>query len=267
MKRIIVHSGVFHADDCMCVAIAKTINPDVIVERKTLQQITEDDKNDPETIIADIGYGEFDHHQPDAKLREDGNKYAACGLMFEKFKLELFPDEASAELFRNRYIIPIEDADNGISSNPLSYVIIDFRPDALNTSGVDMMYKFNEAVDFIQKILERAIDQAKAATKAKKKIKFLEESAINGLLVTEEYFPTPLLIDSSITLEVSPSLRGGYQLCTVKVAEGSFIDKLILPEEWLTNKPEGCTFVHQNRFIASFDDKESAVKAAMTLVS
>ena len=267
MKRIIVHSGVFHADDCMCVAIAKTINPDVMIERKSLQQITEDDKNDPDTIIADIGYGEFDHHQPDAKLREDGNKYAACGLMFEKFKLELFPNETSAESFRNKYIIPIEDADNGISNNTLAYAIVDFRPDCLSNSPATMESSFKEAVNFIQGILQRNINQAKANVEAIKKIKSLEESAINGLLITEEYFPTPLLIDSSITLEVSPSLRGGYQICTVKVAEGSFMDKLILPEEWLTNKPEGCTFVHQNRFIASFDNKESAVKAAMRLVS
>ena len=32
-QKIVVHGGVFHADDVMCVAMAKALNPEVKVER------------------------------------------------------------------------------------------------------------------------------------------------------------------------------------------------------------------------------------------
>ena len=39
-----------------------------------------------------------------------------------------------------------------------------------------------------------------------------------------------------------------------------------LPESWLQEKPNGCTFVHANRFIAAFDTEANAVNAAKNLL-
>ena len=267
MKKVIVHNGVFHADDCMVVAMMKWLYPEIVVERKGINQITDEDKNDPDILIADIGYGEFDHHQKDAKLRSDGNKHAACGLVFEKFKNELFPDESSARLFRNSFIIPIEDADNGISHNSITSAIIAFRPNILNNSPTAMESRFDEAVDFLYDILMRAINNAKADVIAKEMVTGFEKDFPDGILIREDYFPVELLCDSSIVLEISKNLRGGYQIVTVKVNNNSFEDKISLPLAWLEIKPDGCNFVHQNRFIASFDTKDQAISAAKKVIA
>lgn len=89
IKQIIVHNGTFHADDVICVAILSIINPAVTVSRLPLSCIPAN--VDDATIIADIGFGEYDHHQEDAKCRSDGKKHAACGLVFRRFEHLLFP--------------------------------------------------------------------------------------------------------------------------------------------------------------------------------
>lgn len=81
IRRIIVHDGTFHADDVLCVAMVQLINANVVVERMPLSQLPTNVPAD--TIIVDIGYGKYDHHQVDARLRSDGKKFAACGLLLQ----------------------------------------------------------------------------------------------------------------------------------------------------------------------------------------
>lgn len=77
-NRAITHAGVFHGDDVMATAFIKMINPDLKVERAA--QVPE---NLPEKVLVfDIGMGEFDHHQKDNEVRENGVPYAACGKLW-----------------------------------------------------------------------------------------------------------------------------------------------------------------------------------------
>ena len=48
--------------------------------------------------VADIGGGKYDHHQKEAAVREDGAKYAACGLLYNEWKNELFNKSSSRNL-------------------------------------------------------------------------------------------------------------------------------------------------------------------------
>ena len=109
--KLIVHGGVFHADDVSTAAVLRELNPDLTVERAF--KVPEDRENN--TIIADIGGGRFDHHKKDKELREDGNPYAAIGLVLRDFDDRIFPDGVSEQLQND--IQRIEDADNGIGSS------------------------------------------------------------------------------------------------------------------------------------------------------
>ena len=109
--KLIVHGGVFHADDVLTAAVLRELNPDLTVERAF--KVPEDRENN--TIIADIGGGRFDHHKKDKELREDGNPYAAIGLVLRDFDDRIFPDGVSEQLQND--IQRIEDADNGIGSS------------------------------------------------------------------------------------------------------------------------------------------------------
>ena len=54
---------------------------------------------------------------------------------------------------------------------------------------------------------------------------------------------------------------GGYNLQAVPPQPESFEKRIPLPEEWLAEKPEGASFVHQGLFIAAFDTREHAIEA------
>ena len=78
-KKIVVHAGLFHADDVLCVAMMRILNADISVERvyKVPEHVDDD------TIVADIGGGKYDHHQANAPIRRDGFPHCAASLMWE----------------------------------------------------------------------------------------------------------------------------------------------------------------------------------------
>ena len=268
---IIVHSGVFHTDDVFCVAMAEIINPCIKVERvarlDSLNDISET------TIVCDIGGGKFDHHQSDAEVAEDGHKHAACGLFFREFWEDLFPDEKSANKFRDKYIIPVELQDNGVESNPLSLAISRFNP--LWTEEGTESIRFKEAVDFVKRLIKNEIEYAKSIVLLADEIveQACESANDKRIVILERYVPymgTVIKHDEPKFI-IYPSNRGGYILTTVpdmSVETGGKFNppRIPLSKDWLQNKPEGCTFCHPALFISSFDTEENAIKAAKSLL-
>lgn len=265
-KKIIVHGGKFHADDLLCVAMAKVITSGVIsYERKNTITFEDlDGFNKGEVIICDIGGGKYDHHQADAEVKENGHKYAACGLFYKDFASALFPDEDSINLFRQKYIEEVEEVDNGYTvKGALSQAIASFLPTWQNQDNESWNKQFELALNWLIPIIKNEQNQAVTNLAAKNLVVKYEKEMKDELLIIENYFPTQLLIDSKFKFEVSKSLRGGYQLLTVKKELNSLEDKVILPRLWTdkNNKPEGMTFIHNARFIACFDTKEHAIDA------
>ena len=78
----ITHSGTMHADEVFATAFLDLYLEDVRVFRTN--------KIDEETdaLIYDIGRGEFDHHQLDARKRDNGITYSSLGLLWDKFGRE-----------------------------------------------------------------------------------------------------------------------------------------------------------------------------------
>lgn len=150
INKIIVHGGVFHADDVLCCAMARIINPDVVIERSN-NPAPEDVASDGSsgTWVADVGLGRFDHHQLDVKLHTDGTKYAACGLLYEVWKPVLMDgiDHNSIAAFETlmRYI---ECADNGGMMAMANTIVNSFRPCWDDDYSMDD--GFNDAVNFME---------------------------------------------------------------------------------------------------------------------
>ena len=152
-KKMIVHGSKPHTDDAMCAALAKILNPDIIIER--CNEITDEMKNDPEVIICDIGGGKYDHHQEDVKLHEDGTKYAACTLLFEDFKDQLFKTENGKENFEKLLRI-LEYTDNTGNTNLISMSLNKLTPTWNETSFTDED-AFFMMVDKLKAIIEAQI--------------------------------------------------------------------------------------------------------------
>ena len=111
-RRLVVHPGGFHCDDVLVAAMMLEINPDIEIQRLAGPAM-EEAMADPSALVADIGGGPFDHHQPDAARRPDGRKHAACGLVHEEFSELLRPRNPEAAAAFDIWLEAIEDADNG----------------------------------------------------------------------------------------------------------------------------------------------------------
>ncbi|MCD8133028.1 MAG: MYG1 family protein [Clostridiales bacterium] len=260
VSKLIVHGGVFHADDVMCAALVRMINPDVQVER--VFQVPENPEDG--TVVADIGGGRYDHHQSDAEKRENGEKYAACGLLLRDCWRQIFPDEASYRSFDEDVIRPIERMDNGVVSNPFSLAVSSFVPNWDSEETMDQA--FESAVAFVTGFLDRRVETAKSGLRAAHIVEESLENSNGGIVVLPQFCPWQnTLVLSSARFVVYPSNRGGYNLQTVPEKVNGFTAKQSIPEEWLTERPEGCSFVHQALFLAAFDTEEHAVSAAKNI--
>lgn len=259
---IMVHGGKFHADDVCCVALAKVLKPGVSVIRTTT--VPEDV---PETtIVCDIGRGEFDHHQTDNEVRENGIPYAAFGKMWRAFGHLLLPDEKSWEKFETTFVQPIDGADNGVASNQFSQLISEFNPSF--TESKDPFSAFMEAVEFVIPLMERKIKLIKDAESCRHEVAEAVRAANGGVVVLNRFLPwQEIVVPSANKVVVFPSNRGGWNCQAVPVELGSFETKVSLlcsgftPEE-LCRVEEGMSFVHTAGFLAAFDTKEHAISFA-----
>ena len=77
----ITHSGTMHADEVFATAFLDLYKKNIKVFRTT--NINPEEY--PEKTIYDVGRGKFDHHQEDARVRENGIKYCSLGLLWEEY--------------------------------------------------------------------------------------------------------------------------------------------------------------------------------------
>lgn len=285
VTHLYVHGGMMHADDVLAAAMLKELRPDLVIERvRALPDPLPD-----HALAADIGGGVFDHHQPDAALREDGHKHAACGLVLEAVQDDLFPDGVPAPFAED--VRSIEDQDNGVApgkENPLTNLVRGMNPQWDETRTLDQA--FSEAVDFVQaeylkpyrergklslaeqKILtdKQAVLDARRAD-ATEKAKTVVRDAFarsDGFTVVFDKAGVPwkdALCPTSARYVVYPSARGGWNLQCVPPEPRSFAQKEPLPESWLSKEgreQSGATFVHPGRFLAAFPTRETAIAGA-----
>lgn len=253
-----IHSGKFHCDDVACVALMRCAYGDVTVHRVAS---VDGLANDPDNgvFIADIGGGMFDHHQPDARLRADGSKYAACGLL-----LEWLVEHGALELhgamddFLEKFILPIELQDNyGAPRNPLSEGVVQ-----LNQLGAE---GFESACDMLTQIFRAYLQGAKARADAKAAVLADFDKSDGKLVVLDRFQPgwLSVLAPLGVMLGAYPSNRGGWNLQVCSLPGEPM--PVVLPASWSSDIEE-CTFVHANGFLAAFSTKEAAVKAAGQLI-
>ena len=102
-KKIITHSGVFHADELLAIAMIRAITKQSLpVER--VRVVSDEDINDPTVIVLDVGgqldssLNNFDHHQ-------DQDLPAACMLIAEYINLDKW--------LVDNLVMPVSLADTG----------------------------------------------------------------------------------------------------------------------------------------------------------
>ena len=243
MKKVIVHDGLFHADDVLSVALIHRFLGEVEVERK--RTITPEEMDDPDVWVVDVGGCHnpetscFDHHH-------DRNLPASCVLvLYRLLEIKAVRFEFCEEI--KEAVTAISDIDrNGLSE------FNGFQVNSLINSFNNIKDGFNYAIGVMGTFIESVMDT----------VNKIEESRIlwdNGEQVNE-----------------------GIKICTsypIKWKEYEDSKFLIVPEkgDWkllskdsalypiATNGKE--KFLHAGKFIAVFLTKEDAIASAINSVN
>ena len=283
----ITHSGTFHADEVFSTLILSKIKEEIILIR-----LPEVRKQYEDKIIYDIGGGKFDHHQLGGNgNRDNGVKYAACGLIWKEFgkkmlgKYNIEEIDYVWEYIDNNLIQFIDANDNGqLPKLPadyrnvhISYLIGLFNPRW--DESIDSDLRFIEAIKFAQIIFDEFLMDTFSKIKAKKQVDEAIDKSENGVLLLKEFMPWKEFVLSSknpkastINFVVIPSNRGGYNVYAVPVQIGSFENRKLLPEQWRGLRDEElqkttgiktARFCHNGGFICSAEEKDDAIEMAM----
>lgn len=276
--KAITHGGIFHSDDIMATAIIRKIKPDITITRVNgrINEVSDD------TIVYDIGGGEYDHHQKGGeKYRINGEKFSSVGLIWKDFGW--FIVNGNYEIWKEvdkRIIEGIDRRDNGIAINE-EYSFGDII-NSMNLSWDEEETPneaFFKAVDIAEMVLNRLIERATSKVKAKTEVMEAINNKGEGInyLILNKFIPwNDHVIEANkdgnnIDFVIFPSNRGGFNLQTVSKESFSRESRISLPKEWGGETPEKLNeligiedsiFTHPGLFMAAFGSIESAIKAA-----
>ena len=240
------HSGKFHADDVFSAALLLYLNPEITITRGN--QVPEN----YEGLVFDIGRGQYDHHQKDSRIRDNGVPYAAFGLLWEKLGPEILGEELALK-FDESFVQPLDINDNTGEKNELATLIGNFNPGWDSKSSNDEA--FFQAVSVAGMILENKFERYLGNERADRRVEeVLTEHAASlasgdtpaentNILILPEFIPCQKrLSETNIAFVIFPSNRGGYCIQPQK-KEYSMNYKCSFPSSWLGLEGEELSLV------------------------
>lgn len=276
--KAFTHSGKFHADDVFSSALLLYLNPQITITRGN--QVPEG----YDGIVFDIGRGQYDHHQRDSRVRENGVPYAAFGLLWEELGGEILGGTL-AQRFDEEFVQPLDNNDNTGEKNELASLIGNFNPVWDETEAADgvteeerdrgLSVGFLRAVQVAGLILENKFARYRADARADEKInQVLAMQETQGgdarILVLPEFVPCQKrLKETDIAFVIFPSNRGGYCIQPQKKPD-SMNYKCSFPKQWLGLENEelqvatglaSAGFCHKCGFLMTVGDEADAIRA------
>ena len=283
--NLVTHSGTFHPDDVFSTMfLANYIDNPIVVRVSDTKDANED------AIIYDIGYGEFDHHGPNALYRNKDLKYSSFGLLWKKFGLEYLKKENidyPEEMFKaidEKLVMQIDGIDNGVFPKieaPYKLMDLDKVIDLFNKNWddtVDNDDNFMVALGIAEVIFKRLLLREGSLIKANQLVLNEIDNVQDNILILKEYMPYKEAIFNSnnpkakeIKIVITPSNRGGYNIkpMTVSLESKELVvhfskDFLGLHNEELANISgiKTARFVHSQGFIACAETLADAILLA-----
>ena len=282
VKTVAVHDGSFHADDVFAVAILQLINSKIEVIR------TRDEKNLKKVDMrVDVGmkYDEktfdFDHHQENSQIRENGIPYAAVGLIWKHFWKYLVRTEDEYKALDDKLIQGIDADDNGIktftkkevSPYTLYYLISTMNPHWKDKTVEGAFDKaFIKAVRFAKQILRRELKIVKAQKEAIKILQAAANKSKGKYIILEKSVPWKGFIIEKTDFDFviyKNSINNNWYAQGVPISKESFELRKSFPSSWsglrdkelakLTGVPD-VVFAHKNNFLVVCKSKGGAIE-------
>ena len=294
--RIATHDQRFHADDLFAVVILEGLFGDdcsveVLRSRETHKLIRADFRIDVGGRYKP-GDGDFDHHQDNAPKRQNGEPYAAAGLVWDVFGFRLVkhirPDlneHQVAEIAQDmdRFLFrPLDLADNGMTPDIVereAYTLV-HMVDALNPAGFSVTDEerdmaFHNALNIAWNVILSEIQHSADRVLARGLVKeALARRKDNRIVVLEKCVPWQQTVckDPDALYVVFPEVGGeNWRVQAVPPQPGSFDKRKPLPAEWgglngddlvLRTEVSDAVFCHKNLFIAGAKTREGATALA-----
>lgn len=258
----LTHGGRFHADDVFSAALLKILNPAVRITRAL------EVPAGFEGLVFDIGWGEYDHHQKNAPVRENGVPYATFGLLWKQYGAELVGTE-EAERFDYHFIQPLDLDDNTGCGSEIAGLIGAFNPSW--DSGKPPDACFEEAVAFAKVILEKRFEGIWSIQRARVLVEQALSEMKDGIVILPTFAPWKMtLVPSAAEFVIYPSQRGGYSAQAVQNDDETHSLKYPFPARWAGRTEEELPgisgirtlrFCHNNRFLIAAETLEDAIRA------
>ncbi len=277
--QIATHSGPFHADDVLAVALIRQfVQADAAVVRTRDAALL-----DEADIVVDVG-GEyapdrcrFDHHQ-----HAYHGPLSSAGMVLSWLVAEAHISADLGEHLRTQLVDYVDAVDNGritpSESVPCFSRLIDTLKMGCRT-GEEFDLRFIEATIMARACVQgltRGHAQLRASRQAVEAAMEEAEGRRSNVLVLERYHRwKPIYfanggVDHITEYVLHPGSDGSWRISAIPPEEGSFAQKRSLPESWagLTDEAleavtgvSGARFCHKNRFIAVFGSVGGAVEA------
>lgn len=285
-KKIIAHSGGFHADEVFACAVLSLVeggNVEIVRSRDPLVWETGD-------YVVDVGgvydhaRRRYDHHQEGgAGARENGVPYSSLGLVWKHYGEQVAGSVFAARMIDKQLVQPVDLGDNGIetfsvSGNVAPYLLQDvinvFRAawDENRTEDEG----FFEAFELAKKVLEREIILAKSEESGRKKVEEAYASADDKrIIVLDGHYPWFEVIASHTepvyVIKPDRGNRGQWKVECVRDDMHTFRNRKALPASWAGKRDHeladasgvsDAVFCHNKLFVAIAGSKEGAIALA-----
>lgn len=271
---MITHAGSYHADDVLSTVLINILINDGEIDPYELDEnssrfvfpsritsILENSVGD--AFVYDIGGGKFDHHQVTADRRINGEKYSAIGLIWREFGHKFVKSQLGSGENRivmsvfnsiDRYFQYIDLTDNvglGEAFNNISASI-----SSMSQYGIPFEKAVKTVAPLLISFMDLEIQNGKQMLEA---AKIADQTQDDYYVIPDDepYIPAKVFYGTHLRFIVSKSNRVGYN---VNAVPGNKI-------EFERDDLPGCTFLHTGKFMAVFDTKENALKAAEKIVA
>lgn len=294
--KLVTHNGSFHADDIfacatLCLVLEKN-NEEFEIFRTRDEEIT----NSSDYVfdvggIYDPGKNRFDHHQiGGAGNRSFGEieiEYAACGLVWKKFGIELCESQKVADLIDKRLFAPIDAGDNGfdlvLNKYEVTPYLIQHAMQSMRPTWREKDFNedemFLKSVRIAKEILSREITQAEDGVLAENLvISIYNDTQDKRIIILDQNYPYEYTLHNfSEPLFVIHFKENSKQWIVRAVREDpkTFKNRKNFPKSWAGLRDEelqqitgvkDAIFCHRNLFLAVAKTKEGAIKLAQTAV-
>jgi uncharacterized UPF0160 family protein len=292
-KKIVTHSGSFHADDVFACAVLAYYHEQKGKRYRIIRTRDEDTINRAD-IVVDVGtiYNpeaqRYDHHQQGgAGKRDNGIPYASFGLVWKHYGPLLCSTEDHVEDIDRRLVQPIDAIDNGISiSESIECGLYDYGihgiiaayqttwKDASNSALQDR--NFNELVSFCKNIIKREVKRSDDRSELLEIIQNAYDRSEEKQIIEIPYHvgvgPLMQVLGEHPEVQYIVAKSGNnWKALALRKEACSFESRTSFPEQWagkrsdelqeITGVPDA-QFCHNALFLCIAHSKEGAQKLA-----